>query len=58
MMPLINGYLAVLGKIQINTPWQNSIQCADKPWPYGEKLPEGKIHVKTADVSGKSVRTE
>ena len=28
---------------------------ADKPWPYGEKLPEGKIHVKVADVApGKS----
>ena len=27
----------------------------DKPWPYGEKLPEGKIHVKSADVApGKS----
>jgi hypothetical protein len=27
----------------------------DKPWPYGEKLPEGKIHVKTTDVApGKS----
>ena len=24
---------------------------ADKPWPYGEKLPEGKIHVKVADVA-------
>ena len=23
----------------------------DKPWPYGEKLPEGKIHVKTADLA-------
>lgn len=28
---------------------------SDKPWPYGEKLPEGKIHVKPADVApGKS----
>ena len=28
---------------------------ADKPWPYGEKLPEGKIHVKVSDVApGKS----
>jgi hypothetical protein len=28
---------------------------ADKPWPYGEKLSEGKIHVKPADVApGKS----
>ena len=24
---------------------------ADKPWPFGEKLPEGKIHVKVADVA-------
>ena len=23
----------------------------DKPWPYGEKLPEGKSHVKTADLA-------
>jgi hypothetical protein len=28
---------------------------SDKPWPYGEKLPEGKIHVKSADAApGKS----
>jgi hypothetical protein len=28
---------------------------SDKPWPYGEKLPEGKIHVKSSDVApGKS----
>jgi hypothetical protein len=28
---------------------------SDKPWPYGEKLPEGKIHVKVSDVApGKS----
>ena len=28
---------------------------ADKPWPYGEKIAEGKIHVKPADVApGKS----
>ena len=27
----------------------------DKPWPYGEKVAEGKIHVKTTDVApGKS----
>ena len=24
---------------------------ADEPWPFGEKLPEGKIHVKVADVA-------
>lgn len=30
-------------------------QDDNKPWPYGEKLPEGKIHVKSADVApGKS----
>ena len=23
----------------------------DKPWPYGEKIAEGKIHVKPADVA-------
>jgi hypothetical protein len=28
---------------------------ADKPWPFGEKLSEGKIHVKSSDVApGKS----
>ena len=27
----------------------------DKPWPFGEKLSEGKIHVKSSDVApGKS----
>jgi hypothetical protein len=27
----------------------------DKPWPYGEKIAEGKIHVKSSDVApGKS----
>jgi len=31
---------------------------ADKPWPYGEKLPEGKIHVKTTDVSSSENRVE
>jgi hypothetical protein len=30
-------------------------KAEDKPWPYGEKLAEGKIHVKTTDVApGKS----
>ena len=24
---------------------------SDEPWPFGEKLPEGKIHVKVADVA-------
>ena len=28
---------------------------SDKPWPYGEKVAEGKIHVKSSDVApGKS----
>jgi len=27
------------------------MHLADKPWPYGEKLPEGKIHVNTTDVA-------
>lgn len=31
---------------------------ADQPWPYGEKLPEGKIHVKTTDVAGSEYRVE
>ena len=26
-------------------------KAEDKPWPYGEKLAEGKIHVKSADVA-------
>jgi hypothetical protein len=30
-------------------------KAEDKSWPYGEKVAEGKIHVKSADVaSGKS----
>ena len=34
--------------------WQPP-KLEDKPWPYGEKLAEGKIHVKTTDVApGKS----
>ena len=31
---------------------------ADKPWPYGEKVAEGKIHVKSADVAGSQNRVE
>jgi hypothetical protein len=27
------------------------LNSKDEPWPYGEKLPEGKIHVKVADVA-------
>jgi len=30
--------------------WQPP-KAEDKPWPYGEKLSEGKIHVKTTDVA-------
>ena len=37
--------------------WQPP-KAEDKPWPYGEKLPEGKIHVKTTDVSGSENRVE
>ena len=33
--------------------WQPP-KAEDKPWPYGEKLPEGKIHVKVADVASLS----
>jgi hypothetical protein len=30
-------------------------KAEDKPWPYGDKVAEGKIHVKPADVApGKS----
>ena len=29
-----------------------------EPWPYGEKLSEGKIHVKPADVAGSENRVE
>jgi len=31
---------------------------SDKPWPYGEKIAEGKIHVKSADVAGSQNRVE
>ena len=27
------------------------LDSTDKPWPFGEKLAEGKIHVKVADVA-------
>ena len=30
----------------------------DKPWPYGEKVAEGKIHVKPSDVAGSENRVE
>ncbi len=31
--------------------FNKSTADADKPWPYGEKLAEGKIHVKSSDVA-------
>jgi hypothetical protein len=31
---------------------------SDQPWPFGEKLSEGKIHVKPADVAGSANRVE
>lgn len=35
--------------------WQPPKDLTEKPWPYGEKVAEGKIHVKPADVApGKS----
>ena len=27
------------------------LDSKEEPWPFGEKLPEGKIHVKVADVA-------
>ena len=34
--------------------WQPP-KAEDKPWPYGEQVAEGKIHVKSSDVApGKS----
>jgi len=30
----------------------------DKPWPFGEKLPEGKIHVKVADIATSEPKVE
>ena len=34
---------------QIIDNWQPP-KAEDKPWPYGEKLAEGKIHVKSSDL--------
>jgi len=35
--------------------FNKSTADADKPWPYSEKIAEGKIHVKSSDVApGKS----
>ena len=31
--------------------WQPPKASPEKEWPFGEKLPEGKIHVKTADLA-------
>jgi hypothetical protein len=31
--------------------WQPPKASPEKEWPFGEKLPEGKIHVKVADVA-------
>jgi hypothetical protein len=52
------GIAWVVGKSKDKSPidtWEppKEMQLADKdkPWPYGEKLPEGKIHVKVADVA-------
>ena len=38
--------------------FNKSTADTDKPWPYGEKVPEGKIRVKTTDVSGSENRVE
>jgi hypothetical protein len=53
---LWNGYVKAkkADSDQTIDNWQPP-KAEDKPWPYGEKLPEGKIHVKTTDVApGKS----
>ena len=56
---LWNGYVKAkkADSDQIIDNWQPP-KAEDKPWPYGEKLPEGKIHVKTTDVSGSENRVE
>ena len=40
--------------------WQpaKELVSKEKEWPFGEKLPEGKIHVKVSDVSGSQNRVE
>lgn len=40
--------------------WQPAKELVsnEKEWPFGEKLPEGKIHVKVSDVSGSQNRVE
>ena len=49
---LWNGYVKAkkADSDQTIDNWQPP-KAEDKPWPYGEKLPEGKIHVKVADVA-------
>ena len=56
---LWNGYVKAkkTDSDQAIDNWQPP-KAEDKPWPYGEKLPEGKIHVKTTDVSGSENRVE
>ena len=56
---LWNGYVKAkkADSDQTIDNWQPP-KVEDKPWPYGEKLPEGKIHVKTTDVSGSENRVE
>ena len=45
-----------VGKSKDKEPIDNweppkEMHLTDKEWPYGEKLSEGKIHVKTSDVA-------
>jgi hypothetical protein len=56
---LWNGYVKAkkADSDQIIDNWQPP-KAEDKPWPYGEKVAEGKIHVKTTDVSGSANRVE
>ena len=53
-MEIIIGllFVGIVAYLLIQKPKSEVI---DKPWPFGDKLPEGKIHVKTTDlVPGKS----
>ena len=53
-MEIIIGllFVGIVAYLLIQKPKPEVI---DKPWPFGDKLPEGKIHVKTNDlVPGKS----
>jgi hypothetical protein len=53
---LWNGYVKAkkADSDQTIDNWQPP-KAEDKPWPYGEKVAEGKIHVKSSDVApGKS----